>query len=60
MLVVADEGAECDRTDEVKQKAIEFVKWKCYWSKFLEETSVKIWETRYTGGRKSHLGSEEN
>ena len=52
MLVVAAEGAECDRADEVKQKAIEFVRWNCYWSKRLEETSVKIWETRYTNGRK--------
>ena len=55
LLVVAAEGAESDRTDEVKQKAIEFVRWKCYWSNQLEETSVRIWKTRYMDGRKTSL-----
>ena len=59
LLVVAAEGAESDHTDKIKQKAIEFVRWKCNWSNQLEETSVRIWKTRYVDGRKRSLEKRE-
>ena len=52
LLAAADDGAECNQTDEIRQRAVEFVRWRCYWSKRLEETSVRKWQNSYAGGKK--------